>query len=125
MTSDQSKSKAWVDYLENSLKKYGKYAYVRSQTLVGLLLIIYAKESLWNRISKIEADTVKTGLAGTVGNKGAVVIKFNVDDTSLVFINVHMEAGGKATKERLANLTEFHQKAFQQTSVGKKKVNLI
>jgi synaptojanin len=123
MSSDQSKSKIWIDFIDQALKMYGNYTYVRSQNLVGLLLIIFAKDSLWNRISKIEADTVKTGLAGTVGNKGAVVIKFNIDDTSFVFVNVHMEAGGKAIKERLANLSEFHNRAFQQnTGVGKRRV---
>jgi hypothetical protein len=123
MSDDLSKAKLWIDFVDQALKMYGKYTYVRSQTLVGLLLIIFAKDTLWHRISKIEADTVKTGLAGTVGNKGACVIKFNIDDTSFVFVNVHMEAGGKATKERLQNLTEFHNRAFQQnTGVGKRRV---
>ena len=65
-------------------------------------------------------DTVKTGLAGTLGNKGAVVMKFNVDDSSLCFINCHMEAGDKQNSARLVNLVDFHQKAFQQAGPSKK-----
>lgn len=36
-----------------------------------------------------------TGLSGFIGNKGSVAIRFSFEDTSLAFINVHMESGQK------------------------------
>ena len=88
--------------------------------MVGILLIIFAKTSIVSRISDIDVDVVKTGLAGTVGNKGAALARFKVDETSIVFTNVHMEAGGKANKERLMNVLDIHSKAFPQSGMKKR-----
>jgi phosphatidylinositol-bisphosphatase len=49
--------------------------------MVGIYLCLYAKRSLIKRISQIETDTVKTGLGGTLGNKGAALLKMQIDDT--------------------------------------------
>lgn len=112
----------WNEILLEHLKKYGHYIFVQKETLVGILLIIYIKVNIKDRISNLEVDTVKTGLAGTLGNKGLVAIKFNIDDTSVCFMNCHMEAGGKNNNVRLMNLTDFHQKTFQQGGPGRKPV---
>jgi len=93
--------------------------------LVGILLIIFAKTSIVSRISDIDVDVVKTGLAGTVGNKGAALARFKVDETSLVFTNVHMEAGGKANKERLMNVLDIHSRAFPPQSGMKKRERIL
>ena len=122
MSADQSKCQIWIDVIAQNLKSIDKYAFVRYQNLVGILIIIFAKENICQRISKLDSDVVKTGLAGTVGNKGGCIIKFNIDDSSFVFTNVHLEAGGKANKERLANISDIHTRAFQLGSLGKKKV---
>ena len=115
----------WNDIITEQLKQYGHYIFVQKETLVGILLIIFIKIDIKDRISNLEIDTVKTGLAGTLGNKGAVVIKFNVDDSSLCFLNCHMEAGGKNNNVRLMNITDFHQKAFQQGGPGRKSVFIL
>ena len=49
---------------------------------------------------------VKSGFSGIAGNKGATSIRFNYEDTSFAFINVHMAAGSdqKALADRLENV---------------------
>lgn len=37
-----------------------------------------------HRVSQIEVDTVKTGLGGTLGNKGATGIKLKIDETQVI-----------------------------------------
>jgi len=44
------------------------------------------------------------GIGGIYGNKGAIVARMIVDDTSLCFINVHLAAGQSAKAARNADL---------------------
>lgn len=120
--NDESIDFIWQELLLKTLRNIDKYIVVHKEILVGILLIIFIKEHLRDRLNNLDVDVVKTGLAGTLGNKGAVVMKFNIDDSSLCFINCHMEAGGKQNNVRLANLIDFHQKAFQQGALGKRPV---
>jgi inositol-1,4,5-trisphosphate 5-phosphatase len=36
---------------------------------------------------------VKTGFSGIAGNKGSVAIRFQFDNTSFAFTNVHLTSG--------------------------------
>ena len=38
------------------------------------------------------------------GNKGSVGIRFNFEDTSFAFIDVHLESGQSAIDQRLENV---------------------
>lgn len=120
---DPQKISAWKDLILSNMKRFGDYLFVKEQSLVGLLTIVIAKEDIANRISKVNTDYVKTGFVGQMGNKGATLIKFNVDDSSFVFLNCHLEAGGKNNNSRILNLIDIHNRGFQQGGVGKKKVN--
>lgn len=51
-----------------------------------LALTLPARDAL-NR-----SDSSATGIAGVLGNKGGLVVKLNVDATSLVFISAHLAA---------------------------------
>lgn len=120
--SDPQKIALWKEIIIGNLKKYDSYLPVKEQSMVGVLIMVFAKEKLSQRISKVNVDNVKTGLAGTVGNKGASVIKFYLDDSSFCFVNCHLEAGTKNNNYRLVNLIDIHNKAFQTGGVGKKRV---
>ena len=45
-------------------------------------------------------------------NKGGIAIRFDIDNSSLSFINCHLEAGENAVKERLDNITMISEKLF-------------
>ncbi len=56
---------------------------------------------------------VKTGYGGQSGNKGAVAIRFNFDDTTFTFTNCHLTSGQKKVNERLEDLREVYKKQFE------------
>jgi len=111
----------WQDTILSNLKFLDKYDFVREKHLQGMLLLIFAKEKMRDRITKVEADVVKTGGGGYVGNKGATLIKLFIDDSSFCFINCHIEPGpgSTANNTRLLNLIDIHQRAFQAGNIGR------
>lgn len=58
----------------------------------------------------VAIDTVKTGMGGKAGNKGAVAIRFQFHSTSFCFICSHLTAGQSQVKERNEDYREITQK---------------
>ncbi|CAM9131517.1 unnamed protein product [Bubo scandiacus] len=58
----------------------------------------------------VAIDTVKTGMGGKAGNKGAVSICFQFYSTSFCFICSHLTAGQTQVKERNEDYKEITQK---------------
>ena len=117
----------WQNFLLRQLRARFKenYLFISSKNLVGILLLVFANERIKDRITKVEYDSVKCGVMNKLGNKGAIIIRFRLDDTSLCFINCHLEAGHKKMNERVNNINDIHWKAFQKEGVGKKKEEKI
>lgn len=63
-------------------------------------------------------DTVKTGMGGKAGNKGAVGIRFQFHSTSLCFICSHLTAGQSQVRERNEDYREIAQKLTFPTVSG-------
>jgi len=61
--------------------------------MVGCFIILFAKDEHKNKINSIRTSKVKTGLAGSSGNKGSVSIRFNFENTSFAFMNCHLTSG--------------------------------
>lgn len=115
----------WKDCILNTIRKQDKYIAVIEVDLVGLLLLVFAKEDCSKRIVKVQADKVKTGLKGTLGNKGGVVVKLSVDDTTFSFVNCHLVPSASGLQDRIGNLKDIHKKAFQQEEMGVRKVKIF
>ncbi|KAM0335631.1 hypothetical protein ACHAQA_000680 [Verticillium albo-atrum] len=94
----------WRDFLMKSLDDYmpreDLYHLLHTATLVGLFTCIFVKSSLRDRIRNLSASEVKRGMGGLHGNKGAIVVRFLVDDTSMCFINCHLAAGQSQANSR-------------------------
>ncbi|CAI7603107.1 unnamed protein product [Penicillium glandicola] len=97
---DLAPSKRWKEAVQNVLPE--GYQLVSEVQLVGLLLLIYASPAIGDSISSISSTSVGTGLMGYMGNKGAVVTRLVLGETTrLVFINCHLAAGSdKSSLER-------------------------
>lgn len=54
-------------------------------------------------------DSIKLSM---MSNKGAVIIKMYIDDTSFCFINCLLESGAKNINTRIIDLNEIHENAF-------------
>lgn len=58
----------------------------------------------------VAIDTVKTGMGGKTGNKGAVGIRFQFHSSSFCFVCSHLTAGQCQVKERNEDYREITQK---------------
>ncbi|KAG6041589.1 hypothetical protein E4U41_003326 [Claviceps citrina] len=94
----------WRDFLLKSLDDYmpttDLYHLIQSSPLVGLFTCVFVKSSLRDRVRNLNAAEVKRGMGGLHGNKGAVAVRFRVDDTSLCFVNCHLAAGQSHANSR-------------------------
>lgn len=104
----------WESIITTNLNKIDKYFVVASQNLIGCLLVVFVKENVKDRIKKVDTDLISLGLAGKLGNKGAVLIKLEIDDTAICFTNCHLQAGSKNFEDRVNNIAEIHMKAFKK-----------
>ncbi|KAK8229080.1 Endonuclease/exonuclease/phosphatase [Phyllosticta capitalensis] len=95
--------RAWRDHLTRCIDDYlpgEQYTLLHTANLVGLFTCIYVKESERLRIRDINAAEIKLGMHGLHGNKGALIVRFLLDDSSLCFINCHLAAGQTQTAHR-------------------------
>ena len=90
---DKECAALWTEIIQGSLKAIGDYIPVVQKIMVGCLIVVFAKAEMATSIRGIRKFSVKTGLGGMTGNKGCTAIRFMVDDTSLAFLNVHLESG--------------------------------
>lgn len=70
--------------------------FVTSESLVGLYIGLFTKKGVNHRLTELAISKIKLGFSGKMGNKGATLIRFLLEDTSFCFINCHLDAG--ATK---------------------------
>ncbi|KAI0666162.1 DNase I-like protein [Trametes maxima] len=76
------------------------YTVVHTENLVGLFTCILVKNTEKIRLKHPSMTKVKRGMGGRYGNKGAIVARFTVDDTSVCFINCHLAAGQHHVRQR-------------------------
>ncbi|KAF9737447.1 hypothetical protein PMIN02_000862 [Paraphaeosphaeria minitans] len=95
--------RAWRDHLVRVLDEHcprQNYTLLHTANLVGLFTCIFVKSSERAKIRDVSAAEIKLGFSGRVGNKGALVVRFLIDDSSLCFINCHLAAGQSQTQHR-------------------------
>ena len=64
-----------------------------SKSMVGCFILLIVKSELAHKVRGLNSCRIKTGMGGNAGNKGAVVLRLSIDDTSLMFINCHLQSG--------------------------------
>jgi hypothetical protein len=62
---------------------------------------------------ELKTTKIKTGLGGSAGNKGAVVLRFKLDDTSILLMNCHLMSGKKKGSKRTDELNIIFENAFK------------
>ncbi|RKF58960.1 putative inositol polyphosphate 5-phosphatase C9G1.10c [Erysiphe neolycopersici] len=99
----------WRDFLTRCLDDYMPrdelYHLLHTTSLVGLFTCVFVRAPLIDRIRSLTSAQVKRGLGGLHGNKGAIIVRFVVDDTSMCFVNCHLAAGQSGTRDRNADIT--------------------
>ncbi|OLQ16870.1 SacI homology domain protein [Cryptosporidium hominis] len=82
-----------------------KYIKLHSISLVGLFCVIFVRRSFHHFVKSVESNSIKLGLMGSTGNKGAVMIRMNIERYgSIVLTNVHLVSGEQYKEERNSQL---------------------
>lgn len=106
MSTEPSRRQAWEKKVKRSLNDVAKatgveeYVLLRGGQLVGASLSVFIKRSMLNTVKNVEGALKKTGMSGMAGNKGAVAIRMEIDNTSLCFVTAHLAAGFANYEER-------------------------
>ncbi|KAM8952955.1 synaptojanin-2 [Pelodytes ibericus] len=102
--------KMWAEQIQKALSRSHRYILLTSGQLVGVCLFVFVRPYHMPFIRDLAMDTVKTGMGGKTGNKGAVAIRFQFYSTSFCFICSHFTAGQNQVKERNEDYKEITQK---------------
>ncbi|KAJ3600118.1 hypothetical protein NHX12_034068 [Muraenolepis orangiensis] len=111
----------WIDAVKNALRLITDISFklVAIQTLWNIRIMVLAKPEHENRISHIFSDSVKTGIANRLGNKGAVGVSFMFKGTSFGFVNSHLTSGSEKKLRRNQNYVSI----LRFLNLGDKKLN--
>ncbi|KAI7935822.1 hypothetical protein MJO28_016693 [Puccinia striiformis f. sp. tritici] len=101
----------WHDKLVATVRTFmppdDPYVVIHTENLVGLFTCVFVKSSERAKIRDIAVTTVKTGMKGRYGNKGAILARLVIDDSSICFINCHLAAGQKHVRQRNSDLIDI------------------
>ena len=87
-----------------SLHPGAQYVLVKSVRLVGMMLLVFARQDLQPHISLVSSATLGTGregkIVGLTGNKGAVGVSLRCHQTELCIVNSHLAPHKLETDKR-------------------------
>ena len=84
--------------------------------MVGCFIGLFVKCKVLCRIRYLKSTKIKTGFGGNAGNKGAVAIRFFIDDTSMMFVNCHLLSGRRKGLKRVEEMKKILESAFANES---------
>ena len=90
--------KAWESLIMSVLGT--KYVPLRSHTLQATHMIIFVHKGIEHMCHEVNSAAIATGVANTLGNKGAVGISFLFGKTKFIFMNAHLAANQNKVKDR-------------------------
>jgi hypothetical protein len=88
----QSRAVQWSEKIADCLNSVGNYTMISEKHLVGLLLCVFVKKNLVDRIKDVRTCSTGVGIMGVLGNKGGIGISMNIFDSSICFIVSHLAA---------------------------------
>nr|KAF6476412.1 synaptojanin 1 [Rousettus aegyptiacus] len=110
VNASTTNQKLWAVELQKTISRDNKYVLLASEQLVGVCLFVFIRPQHAPFIRDVAVDTVKTGMGGATGNKGAVAIRMLFHTTSLCFVCSHFAAGQSQVKERNEDFAEIVRK---------------
>nr|XP_015197390.1 PREDICTED: synaptojanin-1 isoform X2 [Lepisosteus oculatus] len=110
VSASTTNQKLWAAELQKNISRDNKYVLLASEQLVGVCLFVFIRPQHAPYIRDVAVDTVKTGMGGATGNKGAVAIRMLFHTTSICFVCSHFAAGQSQVKERNDDYNEIARK---------------
>ena len=116
---DHSASVPWDQFILATLHKTGKaFVQIASVHLVGLSLSVFVKERYAQAVSDVRTGTVGTGIMGVGGNKGAVIVRFELFKSSICVVNCHLAAHQKKFSARNRDYANILKRALLLPAAG-------
>ncbi|KAJ3991133.1 Endonuclease/exonuclease/phosphatase [Lentinula boryana] len=114
--------KRWFDALMLAVKLAMPpdcpYSVVHTESMVGLFTCVMVKNTEKAAVRDVAINTVKRGMGGRYGNKGGILSRFLIDDSSLCFVNCHLAAGQHAVRARNADAAGMLEQQFLFPAAG-------
>ena len=109
ITTNEDSVFDWTNNIISTLNDIYPYTYKKSCVihLVGIYCICFTKTKLKEKINVINTNVIKTGLLGTLGNKGYVTLSLKYMNNILSFAVAHLEAGKNNNQERIDTLKQI------------------
>eukprot|EP00038_Savillea_parva_P013131 m.7397 g.7397 ORF g.7397 m.7397 type:complete len:971 (-) comp2443_c0_seq2:390-3302(-) len=113
------KDEEWHEKIRQTIGP--EFEIVAKASLLQIKLVVFVRQSLLNRISHVQTSTAATGIANTIGNKGAAAASMFIGTTSVCFINCHLAASMEKTMRRNDN----YRLILQKLQLGDKKLSMF
>ena len=113
--SNQEAVDNWTNNIISTVQKiFQDELYILSKclNLVGIYILVLIKSSLSKKIFLLDHNTTKTGVYGTLGNKGFFTITFQIFDKILSIGSGHFEAGKGKNDTRIMTLNQILNKSI-------------
>ena len=91
-----------------------KYQFMKELDLVGLYILIFVRASCIKYIKNFDYQIIKTGLKGALGNKGSLLLRFNLNDSSIAIACSHLSSGQDKNEERKSEILNVLNTTFKK-----------
>ena len=95
-------------------EEYDPYILIKELDLVGLYFLSYVKQSVMKNIKNLDTQFIKSGLMGNIGNKGSILMRFNINDTNLAISCNHLTAGTQYYETRRNQIIDILNTSFSK-----------
>ena len=99
--------------------------WVIAKVMVGCFIGLFVKQKLLGRMKELRATKIKTGLGGSSGNKGAVIVRFRLDDTNIMLMNCHLMSGRNKGNKRTEELNFIFDNAFKNDAKNRVSIHSL
>lgn len=94
------------------------FVLVKDAKLVGLYSCVFARSSIRPRMKDLAISYIKTGFDSEYGNKGSILARFCIDDSSICLLNNHLAAGEENAEKRAKDVIEILDARFPPPSAS-------
>ena len=116
-SKSQQRSQFWQGCIVECLQSTGSgFALVAEKHLVGLLLVVYVRESLLGYVKDVRVASTGVGLMGMMGNKGGVSVRMSLYDTAVCFVCAHLAAHRENVAGRNADFKNIMERTLLTTA---------
>ena len=117
ITTNEDSVNNWTNNITSTINSLYPYTFRQISTLnlVGIYCIIFAQSHLKEDIEITETKVVKTGLFGTLGNKGYLISNLKIfKSIEISFAVGHFEAGQNSNDERISTLKQILNTKYEK-----------